>query len=166
MAWSASSGMRSPPGGEPVHGAFERRGVHAAARVLTERGEARDPQRGRPLRARAAGPQPGRLDAAAAEVAEDIAAVEGGDRRVADDHAAGDGAVAAAVEALDHRTHVTGGGLAGGVAAAALERPPAEVLAAAAVHEVDLLDRVLADVADRQVTRPAVEREAPRVAQT
>ena len=38
-------------------------------------------------------------------------------------------------------------------------------LPAPAAHEVDLLDLVLADVADREVAGAAVEREAPRVAQ-
>ena len=58
--------------------------------------------------------------------------------------------------------------LARRVARAALERAPAEVRAAAlaAPDEVDLLDRVLPHVADRQVARAAVEGEAPGVAQT
>src|SRR3954452_7979042 len=49
----------------------------------------------------------------------------------------------------------------------ALELGPAEVLAGerAALREVDLLALVLADVGDRDVARPAVEREPPRVAQ-
>ena len=53
------------------------------------------------------------------------------------------------------------------VAARALEHAPAEVraLRPAAPREVDLLDRVLADVADRDVAGRAVEREAERVAQ-
>ena len=51
---------------------------------------------------------------------------------------------------------------------AALPHAPAEVDAAraAAAHEVDLLDRVLPDVADHEVAGRAVEREAPGVAQT
>ena len=118
----------------------------------------------RPLRP--AGREPRGLDHAAAEVAEHVAPVEV-EPRVAHDHAARDRAVAVAVRADDHRRDVAGRRLAGRVARAALERPPAEVRAApaAARHEVDLLVLVLADVADREVARAAVEREAPRVAQ-
>src|SRR5690606_18215377 len=49
----------------------------------------------------------------------------------------------------------------------AFERRPAVVLAAAAGGGliVDLLARVLADIADEQAAGQAVEREAPRVAQ-
>src|SRR5829696_7255217 len=157
--------MRSAAGGDPEDGSLERDGVDAAARVLAEGDEVRHPQPGDPLGARTPGPQPGGLDAPAADVAEDVAAVEGRHRAVADHHAAGDGAVAPAVEALDDRPHVAGRRLARRIPAAALERAPAEVLAAAAAHEVDLLDLVLADVADRQVAVAAVEREAPGVAQ-
>ena len=111
--------------------------------------------------------QPSRLDHAAAEVAEHVAPAQVGQPSVAHDHAAGDRAVAAAVQALDHGPDVAWCGLARRVAAAPLERAPAEVraLAAAAAHEVDLLDLVLADVADREVARAAVEGEAPWVAQ-
>src|SRR4051794_27524631 len=165
MPWSASAGIRSAAGGDAVDRPVERRGVDATAGVLAERREARDPQARRALGGRTARPQPRRLDPSAAEVAEHVAPVERRDRTVADDDAAGDGAVAAAVEALDDRAHVAGSGLAGRVAAAALERAPAEILAAAAAHEVDLLDRVLADIADREVPGAAVEGEPPRIAQ-
>src|SRR4051812_26268608 len=67
---------------------------------------------------------------------------------------------------LDQRLDVIADGAAV-VAVEALVLRPAEVLTAerAAVHEVDLLVLVLPDVADRDVTGRAVEREAPRVAQ-
>ena len=54
-----------------------------------------------------------------------------------------------------------------GEARGPLEDAPAEVRprSLAGTDEVDLLDLVLPDVADRQVPRRAVEREAPRVAQ-
>src|SRR5215216_994760 len=164
MPWPASSCIRSATGGDPVDRAVERGCVDAAAGVLAEGGEARDAQPRRALLRGAARSQLRRLDPAAAEVAEDVAAVQRRDGAVAD-HDARDRAVAVAVEALHHRAHVAGGGLAGRVAAAALEGAPAEVPAAAGAHEVDLLDLVLADVADRQVAVAAVEREPPRVAQ-
>ena len=48
----------------------------------------------------------------------------------------------------------------------ALHPVPAEVQAAlAGARDVDLLPRALADVADPQVARLAIERQAPRVAQ-
>jgi hypothetical protein len=55
-----------------------------------------------------------------------------------------------------------------GDAVGALEGAPAEVLRRLVVleqHAVDLLDVVLADVADPQLAQRGVEREAPRVAQ-
>src|SRR4051794_1579894 len=125
MPWSASSGTRSA-GRDPVDRALERGRVHAAAGVLAERGEARDGQPGRPLGARAAGPQLRRLDPAAAEVAEHVAAVERRHGAIAHHDAARNRAVALAVEALDEGPHAAGRGLAGRVAAAALERAPAE----------------------------------------
>ena len=69
--------------------------------------------------------------------------------------------------ARDDGRHVARRALPWREARAALERAPAEVGAAAlaAAHEVDLLDLVLADVADRQVAGAAVEGEAPGVAQ-
>src|SRR5215211_4166300 len=152
MPWPASSCIRSATGGDPVDRAVKRGCVDAAAGVLAEGGEARDAQPRRALLRGAARSQLRRLDPAAAEVAEDVAAVQRRDGAVADHHAARDRAVAV-------------GGLAGRVAAAALEGAPAEVPAAAGAHEVDLLDLVLADVADRQVAVAAVEREPPRVAQ-
>src|SRR4051794_15842874 len=67
----------------------------------------------------------------------------------------------------DHRAHGARRRLAAAVAVIALVHAPAEVPAARAARarEVDLLHRVLADVADRQVAGAAVEREAPRVAE-
>ena len=102
-----------------------------------------------------------------AEVAEHVAPGQPRQLPVADDDAAGDRAPALAVAARDDGRHVAGRALPRRVARAALERTPAEVGAAAlaAAHEVDLLDLVLADVADRQVARAAVEGEAPGVAQ-
>src|SRR5205823_4787216 len=101
-----------------------------------------------------------------AVVAVDIAAVERGDAAVAHDVAAGDRAVPVAVEELEDREDGARRGLVR-VAPAALPRPPAVVAPARApaAREVDLLDLVPADVGDRQVAGPAVEREAPRVAQ-
>src|SRR6202007_247030 len=93
-------------------------------------------------------------------------AVEAGDGAVAHDIAAGDRAPAVAVALGDNGELRAGGGLVE-VAPPALPGAPAEVRAArrALAREVDLLDRVLPDVADDEVVGDAVEREAPRVAQ-
>src|SRR3954466_5984470 len=74
MPLSASSGIRSA-GGDPVDRAVQRGGVHAAAGVLAERGEARYAPTRDALFARPARPQLRGLDEAAAEVAEHVPAV-------------------------------------------------------------------------------------------
>ena len=70
---------------------------------------------------------------------------------------------------LEQRCHVAVGGLVVVEALRALVRAPAEADAAPGAGrrggEIDLLQCALADVADPQVTRGGVEREAPRVAQ-
>ena len=107
---------------------------------------------------------------AGAEVAVDVAAAERGQRGAAVDDAAGDGAVAVAVlvgrDGPDELARVVE------VVAVdprrALERAPAEVLRRLVElerHAVDLLDLVLADVADPDLAERGVEPEAPRVAQ-
>src|SRR3954462_11683231 len=137
------------------------------ARVLPERGQAADLQRRGVHGLRLAGAEPRRLDALLAEVAEEVAPAQAAQRLVTDHDAAGDRAPAVGVAARDHGLHRAGRTLAGLVAPAAPGRPPAEVraLALAAADEVDLLDRVLPDVADDQVAGLAVERVPPRVAQ-
>src|SRR4051794_18642388 len=154
---------------EPVDRALERDGVDPPARVLAEGGQTGNAQVALPHGERAARPQPSRLDAPAAEVAEHVAALQPRDRRIAHHDAPGDRAVPVVVRAHDHGIDVAGSRFAGRVARAGLERPPAEVRpapgAAAARQVVDLLPRVLPHVADDEVARAAVEREAPRVAQ-
>src|SRR4029078_3825388 len=90
---------------------------------------------------------------------------------VGDEVPAGDRAEARAVRVLEHREDGARRAAAL-VAVAALEGVPAEVVAAAplppsraAGDEVDLLDLVLADVADDEGAGSAVEREAPRIPQ-
>src|SRR4029077_13736501 len=87
--------------------------------------------------------------------------------RVADYVAAGDRAVAAVVRVFEHRLHVAADAQARVLAPRPLPRAPAEVDPACISPraEVDLLDVVLTDVADRDVAGAPIEREAPRVAQ-
>ena len=113
-------------------------------------------------RAGAATRQAGRLQPAAAEVAEHVAPAQRRQHRVADDDAPGDRAVPRRVRALDDRRDVARG-RAPGIAAAPLVDAPAEVGARAA-DDRDLLDLVLPDVGDDEVARRR-EREPPRVPQ-
>ncbi len=103
-------------------------------------------------------------EASADEVAEQVTALEVGQRRPAINVAAGHGA-ALGVRVVQHGVREPGGGAAGGrvVAGKALAETPPVV--AAALDDVDFLARALADVARPQPARGAVEAEAPRVAQ-
>ena len=111
---------------------------------------------------------------AGAEVAVDVAAVERGERAVADDVAADDRAGPDGVRVVEHRARRSRAAgararrrLGQRVGDLALALVPAEVRAARApvAPEVDLLAGALPDVADDEVAGLAVEREAERVAQ-
>ena len=69
-------GASALSGDDPVDGPVERGGVHAAERVLAERGEVRDPQRRRLDAARLAAGELRLEDPALAEVAEHVAAAQ------------------------------------------------------------------------------------------
>ena len=113
-------------------------------------------------------------DSAAAVVAEEVAAAEQREVDAAVDVAAGHRAVVGAIDrvaVLDHRERPAARQAARHrlVAVAALHVVPAVVHAPAAAtrrrRPVDLLPRILADVADPQVAGDPVERPAPRIAQ-
>src|SRR5450755_559808 len=108
------------------------------------------------------------VDLRLAVVAEQVAAVERAQSGVADDVAADDRAVAAAVTGDEDGLGRSGRG-ALLVAEIALEDAPSVVGAGAGAvavaGEVDLLFAVLADVADDEIARAPVEGEAPRIAQ-
>src|SRR4051794_8831925 len=153
---------------ELVHGAVEPGDVELAARVLAEPGRLRDlallPHVGQRAAADDAAP-----DRAGAEVAEDVAARERGHGAAAIDVAARDGAAGAPVLVDVHRLceRPRPDGLVLELRVALVDRP-AEVeqrLEGGVRHVVDLLPRVLTDVADPEVVGLAVEGEAPRVAQ-
>src|SRR5215211_7583493 len=150
---------------EAVDGALERGGVDVSLPVFAEgaQGWHVDPQS--PVVARLG---PGFRGEAAklalAVVAVEVAAVEGGEIAVTYDVAPGDGA--AAVATVDgHRRHRVRRLLVLVEAVRSLERRPSEVRAGAVSDAVDLLERVLADVAYPQIARLAIKGEAPWVAQ-
>src|SRR4029079_8896768 len=145
--------------------------VELAGRVLAERGQLADLERLAPRAraelsaARAQGP-----DRAAAVVAVDVAPPQAGDRLAAIDVAARDRAARGVAVDRDRpderaaRVHL----LSLRVARAALPHAPAVVVQPAPLPrraDVDLLPLVLADVADVEVARSTIEREAPGVAQ-
>src|SRR5438874_1399978 len=148
-------------GREPIHIAIQGYGVYVAAHVLSERRRGGHPQPGGVVVARAARCELDRVDVGLAVVAVEIAAVEPGQARVAHHVAADQRAEAVLVGGRDLRRDGSGG-IPGAVAMEALEHAPPVVRAAAGAAglEVDLLELVLADIADRQVARPPVEAEA------
>ena len=107
------------------------------------------------------------VEISGAVVAVDVAAVEGRKRAVADDVAAGDGAGAPVVAVFEDRRDRVRGGLVLVEAVGSLKGRPAEVgpLGLALLPVVDLLEGVLADVADRDRAGLGVEAEAPRISQ-
>ena len=143
--------------------------VELAVGVLAERRERRRPSMPRSRCAidarRPAARAP--IDVRPAVVAEDVHAVERGDRRAAVHVAADDRAVAVVVRRLDDRVARAAGRCAPSNSCKPSRAVPAPVdaLLRRARREVDLFVRVLADVADPHVAGRAVEREAPRVAQ-
>src|SRR5687768_5873103 len=110
-----------------------------------------------------------RADVPGAVVDVEVATGQAGDVRVADDVAARDRAAADAMRVLVDRWDVIRRLRAVAEEMPALHAAPAEVGCTPPPHVdravVDLLPDVLADVADREGTRQAVEREAPRVTQ-
>ena len=159
---------------DPVHGPVERGDVDAPAGVLAERGRRCDTASASARSERASASATER-SCAAAQVAVDVAAGERGQAGVAHDVAAGDRAHLARRARARTRGRRSPGGVAhsrrgGGVRARALPARPAVVDAAwppsVAAGATSTSSRaLLADVADHQVVRLAVEGEAPRVAQ-
>src|SRR5829696_514037 len=154
---------------EPVHRAAQRDRVVVAGSVHPEGAQLRhvEPE----LRIVLSGRARGRDEAAQgarAEVAVEVAAIERRQGAVADHIAAGHRAVAPRPRILEHGRHRVRRLLVLVEALRPLERRPAEVelgAEVARVDRVDLLPRVLADIADPQASRRCVEGKAPRVSQ-
>src|SRR5262249_14590627 len=144
------------------------REVVLASLVLPERADIHGRIQQQRRDPRAAGILAERPDLPGAVIGIDVRAAQGVQRGTAVHVAAGDRAAPATVVVLrdrEHQTpHVTGVGIE---AVQALHDAPAVVLAAAARSRlaIDLLVQVLADVADIQVARRAVEAPTPGVAQ-
>src|SRR2546421_7783517 len=148
-------------GREPVDVPVQRCGVDVAGAVLPERRQRVDSQAGRLVAARALRREPHGEDVGPAVVAVDVASVQGRQPRIAHHVAADEGAEARRVAWSELRRNGAGGP-SGAVAVKALEDAPPVVGAAARslLLEVDLLEQVLADVADREGAGQAGEAEA------
>ncbi len=158
---------------EPQHLVLAQRGdVDPPAGVLTERARAADAQSLGALAGGRGQPRDERADRSHALVGEQVAAVEVAEAGVADHVAARDRAVSRVVAVVEDRIGERAGARALRCGRRegdqALATVPAEVQPPArggAAHEVDLLSRVLTDVADQQRSGDPVEAEAPRIAE-